>query len=205
MAHIKSYDVIKRGNQFFIIVNEKEELETPHGTIFHTPHEVVALQVKKDIELLGSLSYTSALSSLCHAFTYDNIQNKNILADIREKLIAAPYEDDFWFNPSSEGLPPARILWDHIFYDETRVDDVREWLKKLSELQLATVLTVYQSTSNMNLAYLFGRIIDSDNEGILIDIKNLYDNLLSSNLDSHYIERLFQIFKIFYTAEKDKA
>lgn len=54
--------------------------------------------------------------------------------------------------PGSNCLPPARILWDHIFYDENRPDNVREWLKSLSPFQLATVLTVTQSTRNLTLS-----------------------------------------------------
>ena len=202
MAKKTTYEIIKRDNQFYILKNGKEEIVTPLGTIFHIPYEGIALQMAKDIELLGYESYTSALSSLCHAFTFDNIQNNNSVEEIREELISLNYEEDYWFNPSSEGLPPARILWDHVFYADNRGSQVREWLKNLSSLQLSTALTVFHCTTNMNLAYLYGKIIEEGKDGLLIDIKNIYNNLLSSSLDGDYIDRLFQIFKVFYTAEK---
>ena len=56
----------------------------------------------------------------------------------------------------------------------------------------------------MNMAFLFGKIIEEGNDGILIDLKDLYNNLLSSNFDESHIERLFQLFKLFYTVENNQ-
>lgn len=106
----KTYEIIKRDNQFYILKKWKGRNRNSSRAIFHIPYEGIALQKAKDIELLGYESYTSALSSLCHAFTFDNIQNNNSIEEIREELISLNYEEDYCFNTSSDRLPPARIL-----------------------------------------------------------------------------------------------
>ena len=127
--------------------------------------------------------------------------NDNSVNEVRKALSEIEYEEDYYFQPAFSGMPPARIIWNHILVDENRGEEVREWLRRLSPLQLMTAFVIFQTTENMNLAFLFGKIIEEGNEGILIDLKNMYNNLMSSNFDEGHIERLFQLFKLFYTVE----
>ena len=199
-----SYALKEENGNFTIFVNEKQPMKTPHGTIFQTPHQDIAEKVLEDLVKLGPDSYKTGYSSLCHAFTYDNIMTNGWYEEIKEEFISAPLEEDPSFLPGTNGLPPARMIWNHIFYDENRPDDVREWIKTLSPLQLATVLTVTQSTGNLNLAYVFGHlIIDEGDEGYLTDLENLFGNSWASfPIDDEAIDTMFEIFKVFYTAEK---
>lgn len=198
-----SYSLKKENGIFTILINEEHPLKTPHGTVFHTPYKSIAEKVLEDLTEQGPESYKTGYSSLCHAFTYDNIMINGWYEDIKEEFITAPLEDDPSFMPGANGLPPARAVWNHIFYDENRPDDVREWIKSLSPLQLSTVLTVTQSTGNLNLAFVFGHlIIDEGDEGYLTDLENLFGNSWASfPIDDEDIDTMFEIFKVFYTAE----
>lgn len=198
----RTYEIVEsKDHQFQFLINGTTLLETPHGSVFQTPHKRIADQILEDLRRWGPESYKSGYSSLGFAFTYDSWVCNDRVDEVRDMFLTYPYEEDYWFNHASEGLPPARLLWDHLFVDENRVNDVRNWIKCLSGLQLAAAVVVYTVTDNMNLAYLFGQIIDGGNEGKLIDLKNLYDNLMSTDIDSGMIERLFELFRIFYTAE----
>ena len=199
-----TYELESKDGQYLILVDGKDPVMTPHETVFMTPYLSIAQQVLKDLYAFGPDSYTSGFSSLCYAFSYDNMIYQNSEKDIREELSEAQYEEDYFFQPAYRGLPTARVLWDHIFIDENRGEEVREWLNRLSPLQLMTALVIYKTTENMNMAFLFGKIIEEGNDGILIDLKNLYNNLLSSNFDEGHIERLFQLFKLFYTVEDNQ-
>lgn len=199
-----TYELVSKDGQYQILEDGKDPILTPHGTVFKTPYLSIAQQVIKDLEAFGPDSYTSGFSSLCYAFSYDNMMNDNSVNEVRKELSEAQYEEDYFFQPAYRGLPPARVLWDHIFLDEDRGEEVRNWLKRLSPLQLMTALVIYQTTENMNMAFLFGKIIEEGNDGILIDLKNMYNNLLSSNFDEGHIERLFQLFKLFYTVEANQ-
>ena len=197
-----TYELVLQDGQYQILVDGKDPIMTPHGTVFMTPYMPIVKHVLKDLKTLGPDSYTSGFSSLCYAFSYDNMMNDKSLNEVRKALSEIEYEEDYYFQPAFSGLPPARVLWNHVFLDENRGEDVRKWLKRLSPLQLMTAFVIFQTTENMNMAFLFGKIIEEGNDGILIDLKNLYNNLLSSNFDERHIERLFQLFKLFYTVEK---
>ena len=96
-------------------------------------------------------------------------------------------------------------MWNHIYDESDRADKVREWIKTLNPQQLSAVLTVYQSTQNMNLAYVFGHlIIDDGDEGYFTDLENLYGNSWANfGPNDEDIDRIFEIFKIFYTVERE--
>ena len=200
-----SYSLKEENWNFTILVNEKHQLKTPHGTIFQTPHRSIADQVLEDLVELGKDSYKTPYSSLCFAFTYDNIITNDWVNAIRDELSKAQYELDEAFQPGSIGLPPAQVLWNHIYVEPDRADKVREWIKTLNPQQLSAVLTVYQSTQNMNLAYVFGHlIIDGGDEGYLTDLENLYGNSWANfGPNDEDIDRIFEIFKIFYTVRKE--
>ena len=199
-----SYSLKEENGNFTILINEKQPLKTPHGTIFHTPHQSIADQVLEDLVGLGKDSYKTPYSSLCFAFTYDNIITNDWMNAIRDELSNAHYELDETFQPGSIGLPPARVLWNHIYVEPDRADKVREWIMTLNPQQLSAVLTVYQSTQNMNLAYVFGHlIIDEGDEEYLTDLENLYGNSWANfGPNAEDIDRLFEIFRIFYVAGK---
>ncbi len=195
-----TYKILQKHGLYRIVMNVHEDLKTSPCTTFQISDKTIADRMLKDLIALGPESYTDALSSLCYAFTYDNmITNCNIEA-IQHNLSELPYEEDFWFQPAFSGLPPARVIWDLIFYDANRANEVREWIKRLSRIQVAAICCVFQATENMNMAYLFGKMLEDGNLGMLENLKNLYNNLLSSSLDGEYIERLFDVFKIFYTS-----
>ena len=200
-----SYSLKEENGNFTIMINESKPLKTPHGTIFQTPHQGIAEQVLEDLVGLGKDSYKTPYSSLCFAFTYDNIITNDWVNAIRDELSNAHYEIDEAFQPGSIGLPPARVLWNHIYVEPDRADKVREWIMTLNPQQLSAVLTVYQSTQNMNLAYVFGHlIIDEGDEGYLIDLENLYGNPWANfGPNDEDIDRIFEIFKVFYTAENE--
>lgn len=195
-----TYELIEKDGQYRILINGQEYLKTPYDTIFQISDKNIADRMLKDLIALGPDSYTDALSSLCYAFTYDNMLRNFDIDAIRHDLSELPYEDDFWFQPAFSGLPPARVIWDHIFYDENRANDVKVWIKRLSPVQVAAISCVFHATDNMNMAYLFGKMLEDGNLGMLENLKNLYNNLLSSSLDGEYIENLFDAFKIFYTS-----
>lgn len=200
----KNYRVQPAEDGFRIIYNVRATLRTPHKTVFKTPYRKIAEMVAEDLNKLGPKSYTNCFSSLCHAFTADNlITTPGMLEAVRNELSNMPYEKFPEFQPAQCGMPPARILWDHIFFDPDRADEVRAWIKTLNPWQLASAQTIFVNSGNMNLPYVFGRlIIDEGDEGFLTDLENLYggfgDGLTS--LDADDINRLFDIFSTFYTA-----
>ena len=202
----KSIYKIKEVNGVYTIIGRAQKpLTTPHGTVFQTPYKEIADQVLEDLVDLGKDSYKTPYSSLCFAFTYDNIITNDWVNAIRDELSNAQFELDETFQPGSIGLPPARVLWNHIYVESDRADKVREWIKTLNPQQLSAVLTVYQSTQNMNLAYVFGHlIIDEGDEGYLTDLENLYgNNWADFRPNDEDIDRIFEIFKIFYTAKRE--
>ncbi|MDE6513920.1 MAG: hypothetical protein K2L05_07040 [Muribaculaceae bacterium] len=199
----ENYEIVESNDHLYqILIDDSKRLETPHGSVFQTPHKPIADLILEDLRLFGPESYTSGYSALSFAFTYDSWVCNDSVEQVREMLTTFNYEDDYWFNHASEGMPPARVLWNHLFVDDNRANDVRKWVQSLSGLQLAAVVVIYAVTDNINMAYLFGQIIDSGNNGKLTDLKNLYDNLLSSSIDSGQIERLFTLFRVFYTVER---
>ena len=54
----------------------------------------------------------------------------------------------------------------------------------------------------MNLAYVFGHLFID--KGYLIDLENLYGNSWANfGSNDEDIDRIFEIFKVFYTTEKN--
>lgn len=208
MEKNKNYRVQEAEDGFRIIYNVRASLRTPYKTIFKTPYRDIAEMVAEDLNDMGPDSYTNGFSSLCHAFTADNlITTPGLYEVIKDELSTAPYENDVAFQPSMRGMPPARIWWDNVFFEPDRADKVRAWIKTLNPWQLASAMTIFQSIGNMNLPYVFGHlIIDEGDEGYMTDLENLYgsfgDGLTS--LDDDNINRLFDIFSTFYTAGREE-
>lgn len=203
----KNYRVQEAEDGYCIIYNTRATLKTPHKTTFTTPFREIAEMVATDLNEMGPKSYTSIFSSLCHAYTADNlITTPGMFEAVKNELSDIPYEEFSEFQPAQCGMPPARIIWDHIFFQPDRADQVRAWIKTLNPWQLASAMTIFQGSGNMNLPYVFGHlIIDEGDEGFLEDLESLYgsfgDGLTS--LDAHSISRLFDIFETFYTAGRE--
>ena len=203
----KNYRVQQAEDGYRIIYNVRATLRTPHKTIFKTPYREIADMVATDLNHMGPKSYTSGLSSLCHAYTADNIlTTPGMLEAVRTELSNVPYENYAEFQRSQRGMPPARIWWDNVFFEPDRADKVRAWIKTLNPWQLASALTIFQSTGNMNLPYVFGHlVIDEGDEGFMEDLESLYGNFGDglTSLDAVGINRLYDIFSTFYTAGRE--
>lgn len=203
-----NYRVQEAEDGFRIIYNVRATLRTPHKTIFKTPYREIAEMVAEDLNDMGPDSYTSCFSSLCHAFTADNlITTPGLYEAIKEELSNAPYENMIEFQPSQRGMPPARIWWDNVFFEPDRADKVRTWIKTLNPWQLASAQTIFVSFGNMNLPYVFGHlVIDEGEEGFMEDLESLYGNFGDGliSLDADDINRLFDIFSTFYTSRQEK-
>ena len=199
-----NYRVQEAEDGFRIGYNVRATLRTPHKTIFKTPYREIAEMVAEDLNDMGPDSYTTCFSSLCHAFTADNlITTPGLYEAVKEELSNAPYENMIEFQPSQRGMPPARIWWDNVFFEPDRADKVRAWIKTLNPWQLASAQTIFVSSGNMNLPYVFGHlIIDEGDEGFMEDLESLYGNFGDglTSLDADDINRLFDIFSTFYTA-----
>ena len=194
---LKEFDGI-----FIIIGKEDKPLQTPDGQTFEIRYESIAKKVIEDLEKYGSDSYTNPLSALCWAFNYDKMRRNGWTIDIREELKAAPYEDDPAFMPASNGLPPARAVWNHIYANNpNRISKVRRWLEYLNPQQLMTAFMLYRGFKNMNLAYVFGELImDEGDEGYLLDLENLYGNTWANyGMTDETIDIFFNLFEAFYS------
>lgn len=199
-----NYRIQQSEDGYSIIYNVRATLKTPHKTVFKTPYREIAEMVAADLNDMGPGSYTNCFSSLCHAFTADKIvTTPGLYEAVKEELSQAPYENDAAFQRGQHGMPPARIWWDNIFFEPDRADKVRAWIKTLNPWQLASAMTIFQGTGNMNLPYVFGHlVIDQGHEGLMDDLVNLYGNFGDglTDLDADAIDRLFEIFETFYTA-----
>lgn len=100
---------------------------------------------------------------------------------------------------------PAGRAQDHPSLGESRQPTcIHPQVRPLTYRNLKHPATVAQTTGNLNLTYVFGHlIIDKGDEGYLTDLQNLFGNPWASfPIDDEDIETLFEIFKIFYTAER---
>ena len=89
----KNYRVQQTEDGYRIIYNVRATLKTPHKTVFKTPYREIADMVTVDLNNMGPKSYTSAFSSLCHAYTADNlITTPGMLEAVRTELSNASYE-----------------------------------------------------------------------------------------------------------------
>lgn len=193
---------IELEDKFYYIKSGNEYVVTPRGQKVRTLYLELAEALLEDILQFGEESYSYPTSLLSYHFTcMDGFSRMGDEAP--DALLNTGWENEWTFKPCPSPDPIKTMEWVMIMgHPNERIDQIRNWIKKCSCMQLSAIACVYNYYMSMNLAYMMAVAIElqdtEENKKEAIKEIAKYFNTYDYSFDINEFKYIFEKFDLYY-------